>query len=47
MSNIEKYKKYFTKELFETWAEGDDPVIYSGRYHSLGKMLGEIGDFCK
>ena len=22
-----------------------DPVIYSGRYHSLGKMLGGIGDF--
>ena len=22
-----------------------DPVIYSGRYHSLDKMLGEIGDF--
>ena len=22
-----------------------DPVIYSGRYHSLGKMLGKIGDF--
>jgi hypothetical protein len=23
-----------------------NPVIYSGKYHSLGKMLGEIGDFC-
>ena len=22
-----------------------DPVIYSDRYHSLGKMLGKIGDF--
>lgn len=22
-----------------------DPVIYSGRYHSLGRMLGKIGDF--
>lgn len=22
-----------------------DPVIYSGSYHSLGKYLGEIGDF--
>ena len=22
-----------------------DPVIYSGRYHSLGKCLGKIGDF--
>lgn len=24
-----------------------DPVIYLGRYHSLGKMLGEIGDFLR
>jgi flavin reductase (DIM6/NTAB) family NADH-FMN oxidoreductase RutF len=24
-----------------------DPVIYSGKYHSLGKLLGEIGDFCR
>ena len=22
-----------------------DPVIYSGKYHSLGKLLGNIGDF--
>lgn len=22
-----------------------DPFIYSRRYHSLGKMLGQIGDF--
>ena len=22
-----------------------DPVIYSGKYHSLGKVLGKIGDF--
>ena len=22
-----------------------DPVIYSGKYHSLGKVLGDIGDF--
>ena len=22
-----------------------DPVIYSGRYHSIGKQLGKIGDF--
>ncbi len=22
-----------------------DPVIYSGKYHSIGKMLGNIGDF--
>ena len=22
-----------------------DPVIYSGKYHSLGKLLGNIGDY--
>ena len=22
-----------------------DPVIYSGKYHSIGKLLGDIGDF--
>ena len=24
-----------------------DPVIYSGMYHSIGKLLGKIGDFTK
>jgi len=24
-----------------------DPVIYSGMYHSIGKLLGKIGDFSK
>ena len=24
-----------------------DPVIYSGMYHSIGQMLGKIGDFSK
>ncbi|MDD3410975.1 MAG: flavin reductase [Eubacteriales bacterium] len=24
-----------------------DPVVYSGQYHSIGKRLGKIGDFCK
>ena len=23
-----------------------DPVVYSGMYHSIGKLLGRIGDFC-
>ena len=22
-----------------------DPVVYSGMYHSIGKLLGRIGDF--
>ena len=24
-----------------------EPVIYSGMYHSIGKLLGKIGDFTK
>ena len=24
-----------------------DPVIYSGKYHSIGECLGEIGDYYK
>jgi len=24
-----------------------DPVIYSGKYHRIGKLLGNIGDFLK
>lgn len=24
-----------------------DPVIYSGMYHSIGEMLGKIGDYIK
>ena len=24
-----------------------DPVVYSGMYHSIGKLLGKIGDFTK
>lgn len=35
------------KDIFDIDLTVLDPVIYSGRYHSLGKMLGEIGDFCK
>ncbi len=27
--------------------DGGFPVIYSGRYYSLGKMLGRIGDFAE
>ena len=33
------------EDIFDVDLTALDPVIYSGRYHSLGKMLGGIGDF--
>ena len=33
------------EDIFDVDLTALDPVIYSGRYHSFGKMLGKIGDF--
>ena len=33
------------KDIFDIDLTVLDPVIYSRRYHSLLRMLGEIGDF--
>jgi len=45
--NIQIDERLAPKDIFDIDLTVLDPVIYSGRYHSLGKMLGEIGDFCK
>lgn len=45
--NIQMDERLSPKDIFDIDLTVLDPVIYSGRYHSLGKMLGEIGDFCK
>ena len=45
--NIQIDERLSPKDIFDIDLTVLDPVIYSGRYHSLGKMLGEIGDFCK
>lgn len=37
--------QYIGGDIFDIDLTVLDPVIYSGRYHSLGKMLGKIGDF--
>jgi len=37
-----EYKDTFGVNLMEL-----DPVIYSGMYHNVGKLLGKIGDFAK
>lgn len=45
IKNIQMDERLLPKDTFDIDLTVLDPVIYSGRYHSLGKMLGEIGDF--
>ena len=43
--NIQIDERLNCEDIFDVDLTVLDPVIYSGRYHSLGKMLGKIGDF--
>lgn len=43
--NIQMDERLHCRDLFDVDLTVLDPVIYSGKYHSLGKLLGEIGDF--
>ena len=43
--NIQMDKRLECKDIFDVDLTLLDPVIYSGKYHSLGEKLGEIGDF--
>ena len=43
--NIQIDERLSPKDIFDIDLTVLDPVIYSGKYHSLGKVLGEIGDF--
>lgn len=43
--NIQIDERLSPNDTFDIDLSVLDPVIYSGKYHSLGKMLGEIGDF--
>lgn len=43
--NIQMDERLNCKDTFDVDLTVLDPVIYSGKYHSLGKMLGNIGDF--
>ncbi len=43
--NIQMDENLICEDTFDVDLTVLDPVIYSGRYHSLGKMLGKIGDF--
>ena len=43
--NIQMDEKLVCEDIFDMDLTVLDPVIYSGKYHSIGKMLGNIGDF--
>ena len=43
--NVQMDENLICNDTFDVDLTVLDPVIYSGRYHSLGKMLGRIGDF--
>ena len=43
--NIQMDERLVCRDTFDVDLTVLDPVIYSGKYHSLGKVLGEIGDF--
>ena len=43
--NIQMIESLVCEDIFDVDLMALDPVIYSGRYHSLGKTLGKIGDY--
>ena len=43
--NIQMDERLACRDTFDVDLTVLDPVIYSGKYHSLGKLLGNIGDF--
>ena len=47
IKNIQIDERLSPRDIFDIDLTILDPVIYSGKYHSLGKRLGEIGDFSK
>ena len=47
IKNIQMDERLSPYDTFDIDLTLLDPVVYSGKYHSLGKLLGEIGDFAK
>ena len=43
--NIQMDERLVCRDTFDVDLTVLDPVIYSGKYHSLGKVLGNIGDY--
>ena len=45
--NVQMDEQLECSDLFDVDLTKLDPVIYSGMYHSIGRLLGKIGDFAK
>lgn len=45
IKNIQADENFVCKDAFDVDLTRLDPVIYSGMYHSIGKLLGKIGDY--
>lgn len=45
--NVQIDERLSCDDTFDVDLTKLDPVIYSGMYHSVGKLLGKIGDFAK
>ncbi|MBQ3761361.1 MAG: flavin reductase family protein [Clostridia bacterium] len=45
--NVQMDERLTCRDAFDVDLTLLDPVIYSGRYHSVGKALGRIGDYLK
>ncbi len=43
--NIQMDERLVCRDIFDVDLTVLDPVVYSGKYHSIGKLLGNIGDF--
>ena len=43
--NIQMDERLVCRDVFDVDLTVLDPVVYSGKYHSVGKLLGNIGDF--
>ena len=43
--NIQMDERLDFADAFDVELPPLDPVIYSGKYHSIGRLLGKIGDF--
>ena len=47
IKNVQIDEQLVCADTFDIDLTRLDPVIYSGMYHSIGKLLGKIGDFHK
>ena len=47
IKNIQIDEQIECKNLFDVDLTKLDPVVYSGMYHNVGRLLGKIGDFSK